>query len=257
MNNKLFNLDLEWKRHIERLSEKAVEFIRREVGEGVVVVSFSGGKDSSVVLDLVRKSGVKYVTVFNFTTIEMPENVRFIRRYYPDVIWLKPRKSFYQYILEKGLPSMQRRWCCEKLKEEPFFRFMRENGYRLSISGIRKEESARRAKYGRVHEWKGIKRIYPIYDWASEEIWKYMELNELPVPEYYDYFPRNGCIPCPLMNKDRLIKTAKRYPSYFLKLREVYEKFYEKKVREGKNVLPFEECFRICYRVDWKELCFG
>ncbi len=68
---------------------------------------------------------------------------------------------------------------------------------------------------------------------------------------------RDGCIPCPLMNKDRLIRTVKRYPSYFLKLREVYEKFYERKVSEGKKVLLFEECFRICYRVEWKELCFG
>lgn len=42
-------------------------------------VGFSGGKDSQVLLDLVKRAGVKYKAHYNVTTIDPPENVRFIR----------------------------------------------------------------------------------------------------------------------------------------------------------------------------------
>lgn len=48
-------------------------------------VGFSGGKDSQVVLELVKMAGVKYHAVYNVTTNDPADNVRFIKNHYPDV----------------------------------------------------------------------------------------------------------------------------------------------------------------------------
>lgn len=45
-------------------------------------VAFSGGKDSMVILDLVKRAGVKYDAHHNLTTVEPPELIYFIRKNY-------------------------------------------------------------------------------------------------------------------------------------------------------------------------------
>lgn len=51
-------------------------------------VAFSGGKDSQVLLELVKMAGVKYRAVYNVTTNDPPENVYFIRKHYPEVVFV-------------------------------------------------------------------------------------------------------------------------------------------------------------------------
>ena len=72
-------------------------------GEDWVYVSFSGGKDSTVLLDLVRKSYPDIPAVFVDTGLEYPEIREFVRTF-ENVVWLKPKMNFRQVIEKYGYP---------------------------------------------------------------------------------------------------------------------------------------------------------
>ena len=105
-------------------------------------VAFSGGKDSCVILDLVKRAGVKYDAHYNLTTVDPPELVQFIRREYPEA-WEqrnKPEKTMWDLIVQKRMPPTRlvRYWC----------QYLKEGGGidRIVITGVRHQESAKRAK---------------------------------------------------------------------------------------------------------------
>jgi phosphoadenosine phosphosulfate reductase len=110
---------------------------------------FSGGKDSSVIKALADMAGVKYTGVYSVTTIDPPELVKFIKKEHPDVIRHRPEKNFFHYMVEKGFPLRQRRWCCDVYKHNTGFA-------RIKILGIRAQESAKRANNWKVlTRWNG------------------------------------------------------------------------------------------------------
>lgn len=76
--------------------------------DGKVYVSFSGGKDSTVLLDLVRMVYPDVVAVFVDTGLEYPEIRDFVKTI-DNVIWVKPRKTFKQVITEYGFPVVSKK----------------------------------------------------------------------------------------------------------------------------------------------------
>lgn len=68
-----------------------------------VYVSFSGGKDSTLLLHLVRQLYPQVKAVFSDTGLEFPEIREFVKTI-DNVDWIKPKKTFKQIILEKGYP---------------------------------------------------------------------------------------------------------------------------------------------------------
>lgn len=79
---------------LEELEAEAIKFLQdNEPPEGYFV-GFSGGKDSIVTLELVKRSGVKYKAYYSCTGIDEPSVVRFIKEHYPEVEWLKPKVDF-------------------------------------------------------------------------------------------------------------------------------------------------------------------
>ena len=80
-------------------------------------VAYSGGKDSTVILDLVRRSGVKYDAHYNVTTVDPPELVYHIRKQ-ADVVCGRPVMSMWELIPRKLMPPTRIvRYCCDVLKE--------------------------------------------------------------------------------------------------------------------------------------------
>ncbi len=74
---------------------------------GNVSVSFSGGKDSSVVLDLVRRAFPDVPAVFVDTGLEYPEIRDFVKAT-PNVIWLRPEIPFTKVIEKYGYPVISK-----------------------------------------------------------------------------------------------------------------------------------------------------
>ena len=78
-----------------------------EYGIDGVYVSFSGGKDSTVLLDLVRQDYPGVTAVFVDTGLEYPEIRQFVKSY-SNVEWLRPKKNFRQVIDTYGYPFISK-----------------------------------------------------------------------------------------------------------------------------------------------------
>jgi phosphoadenosine phosphosulfate reductase len=194
-------------------------------------VAFSGGKDSIVALDLIRKSGVKHDAHMNMTSVDPPELVRFIRKYYPDVERHRPEMTMWKLIEEKMiLPTRQVRYCCAYFKEG-------RGAGRIVVTGIRWEESNRRRQRKMVEsctKGKNTRYLHPIIDWSSKDVWQYIKENKLPYPSLYDEgFNRIGCIGCPNSNYQ---KEFDRWPRYEKLYRRACDRIYELRKQRGLEV---------------------
>jgi 3'-phosphoadenosine 5'-phosphosulfate sulfotransferase (PAPS reductase)/FAD synthetase len=74
---------------------------------GQVYVSFSGGKDSTVLLDLVRRQYPEVPAVFINTGQEYAEIIRFVKSA-DNVIWLKPKMTFWEVVEKYGWPVISK-----------------------------------------------------------------------------------------------------------------------------------------------------
>jgi len=78
-----------------------------EYWNGKVHISFSGGKDSTVLLHIVRQIYPDVPAVFSDTGLEYPEIRNFVKTF-DNVVWVKPKKNFKQVIEEYGYPVISK-----------------------------------------------------------------------------------------------------------------------------------------------------
>ena len=88
-------------RKIQISQARIIEWYQRNKGN--VVVSFSGGKDSTVLLHLVRSIYPDVPAVFSNTGLEYPEIQRFVRTF-PNVEIVAPKMNFSEVISTYGYP---------------------------------------------------------------------------------------------------------------------------------------------------------
>ena len=125
--------------HSVKLLRKA-EQMAMEYSDKGFFLAFSGGKDSQALYHVAKLAGVKFEAHYSLTTLDPPELVHFIKEKYPDVIIDRPKRTFLQLCLKKkSLPTRIMRFCCAELKET-------QGAGRVTLTGIRREESSRRAK---------------------------------------------------------------------------------------------------------------
>lgn len=123
---------------LQKKVERAIRLIQsvKIVGGQPIEVAYSGGKDSDVILELVRMSGVEYRAIYKCTTIDPPGTIKHCEENGVEI--MRPKESFFKIMRDKGIPNRYYRFCCSTLKEYPVL-------YNVVI-GVRTAESRKRAE---------------------------------------------------------------------------------------------------------------
>ena len=204
------------RKRYEYISGEAMDYIRSMASDADLTemfVSFSGGKDSTVVSDLVlRALGTQQVLhIYGDTTLEFPESTEYVKRFKKDhpktpVLTSKNKdKNFDELCEQLGPPSRVMRWCCTIFKTGAIQRkiqvlFKNKNRI-LTFYGIRRSESASRNKYDRESDSPKIaiqRTLSPIIDWYDFDIWLYLLTRKIDFNKAYRLgYTRVGCWCCP------------------------------------------------------------
>jgi phosphoadenosine phosphosulfate reductase len=132
---------------LEELEQTAIQRIKKfaKIADAYkfdIAVGFSGGKDSQVVYDLCNRADVPFTAYYN-VAFESPTTKKFIKEYYPEVIWRKDHKfGFIENIAKNHsglLPTVQIAYCCADYKHNPKY------VDKCSIIGVRRQESNARS----------------------------------------------------------------------------------------------------------------
>lgn len=122
--------------YLDKKIDRAIRLLQSiPTDKGDIEVSYSGGKDSDVILELAKMAGISYRAIYKNTTIDPPGTIKHAKDMGAEIV--HPKKTFFELIRQKGAPSRLRRFCCQYLKE-----------YKIldrSIQGIRRAESSKRA----------------------------------------------------------------------------------------------------------------
>ena len=209
------------KSRLHYLKDEACQFIQQEASkfsEENIVISFSGGKDSTATADIVIKSlsNPSIVHIFCDTTLEFPYTIEYAKRYrneHPRAIFniAKNNEQVFLDVCEDiGPPARMMRWCCSMFKTGPISRVINKiyrNQQILTFYGIRKSESVSRSKYNRVEDnGESIKILQqtvasPIFFWKDIDVWLYLLAEKVDFNEAYRLgYDRVGCWCCPNNN---------------------------------------------------------
>ncbi|SDC27811.1 MULTISPECIES: phosphoadenosine phosphosulfate reductase domain-containing protein [unclassified Candidatus Frackibacter] len=177
----------------------------------IPVISFSGGKDSTVISHLVRNalSKQKIIHVFGDTTLEFPYTYKYIKKFMKKNT-LTPffeqasDENFMDLCSVFGPPSRLERWCCTIFKTNPIGQSISTfpgNKKALTFMGIRKWESRERSEYERTQKKSKISRqisSFPILNWKDSDVWLYILSKDVLFNKAYKLgFTRVGCWLCP------------------------------------------------------------
>jgi len=184
------------------------------------IVAFSGGKDSTTLLQLVWNSVKKLppssrhrhiFVVCNNTLVENPKILRYVENQLGliqiaasgqsmpiTVTHTTPslQDTFWVNLIGKGYPAPNIifRWCTDRLKIRPTTRYIQKRislyGEVIILLGTREEESSTRARSMKRYEVKGrrlrkhtLPNAYvfaPIKELSTQQIWWYLAENESP-----------------------------------------------------------------------------
>ena len=243
----------------------------------LIVVSYSGGKDSTACLVKALQEYPKdqVVPLFADTGWEHPllyDYLKYIEdKLQIEIVRVKSKK--YKDVLDviekkKIFPSSYRRICTDVLKKQPLMDYiynLKEQGYEIEEwLGIRKDESSNRAKrYAGISEddifeirdifpsvpkkFKGIKVRFPVINKTTNEIYKLISEAGLEInPLYHKGYDRVGCFPCVIasLKEYRNVWKDKIGKERILKLVELEEKLNKqgykttlKPDKSGKEIL--------------------
>lgn len=251
---------------IERL-KAASEMSLAHYGQPLVITD-SGGKDSSVCKELAIRSGIPFEIMHNHTTADAPETVRFVRqeakrleelgiKYDINMPMYKGKRvSMWSLIPQKLMPPTRLvRYCCAVLKETG-------GASRFIATGVRWAESTKRKNNRGIYEkigssvqnkvilnndnddkrqlfencrLKGKRVVNPIVDWKDEDVWSFLEDAKKPVnPLYGEGWCRVGCVGCPMAGKRGREAEFLRWPKYQGLYTQAFERMILERERKGK-----------------------
>lgn len=235
-----------------------------------LVITYSGGKDSDVLLRLAINSGIPFEALHSLTTADAPETVYHVRDTFRRMeekgvkcvidAHVQPdgkRVTMWNLIPKKMMPPTRlMRYCCDKLKEV-------SGKGRFIATGVRWAESPKR-KNGRglievqTHDAKqklmlmedndesrlqfenckmrGKRIVNPIIGWEDNDVWDYVEAEKICMnPLYGCGLSRVGCIGCPLASKRKRLEDFIRWPKYKQAYIRAFDRMLENRRIAGKG----------------------
>lgn len=207
--------------------DRAIRLLKSYNSFANLKLAYSGGKDSDIILRLAQLAHIQPDIVHNSTTIDPPGTLSYCISRGARIN--RPQTSFFHLVQKKGLPSMFRRFCCNKLKEQYIGKYL--------ILGIRKEESRKRDEryveptMCRLYTKKNsTEQIFPILNWTLNDIMDFTQMENMKYNSIYyvngifDPTKRLGCIGCPLTS-DRGRSDYLKYPGFLRQLAKSYSKY--------------------------------
>ena len=215
---------------LDKKIKDSIRILRMGAQDKTVELSYSGGKDSDVILTLAKMAGISIRPIYKCTTIDPPGTIKHVRENGVEVI--RPEKTFFQLIEGNGMPTRWQRFCCKYLKE---YKIMDD-----AIHGIRKAESAKRAKLYkepiscRMYHNGHVNIILPILNWTDDDVAEFINAYGIKRhPLYYDESSRFhverrlGCIGCPLAS-DYGLSDLRKYPKFFRQTLKSYQVWWNR-----------------------------
>ena len=203
------------------------------ISQKEVAVSFSGGKDSLVALDLAYRVGIRKV-VFCDTSVEFDETREFVgtveKFYGINIDVVRAPVTFFEIIKHVGLPSRVLRWCCDVYKFSPLSNYAVQEDLYGFITGLRMKESKKRLGYEDTdrNPLVPVKQINPILTWTDNDVWEYINKNHLPVNPLYKHFGRIGCWCCPFRTDNDWKRIEKLFPEKATFFEEILSDYADK-----------------------------
>ncbi|OGS44162.1 MAG: hypothetical protein A3K76_05535 [Euryarchaeota archaeon RBG_13_57_23] len=221
-----------------------------------ITISFSGGKDSLVILDLVSSVTKDFTVIYIDTGLEHPETRTYVRKLASDrglrLLTASAEEAFDENFPSFGPPAKDFRWCCKVCKLAPVSDMIGDEfpDGTLTVEGNRKLESFARGRIELVDEnpfVPGQTIVNPIRDWTALDVWLYIIWRDLPYNPLYDEdIERVGCWMCPSSLESEYVDVARLSPDL--------SKAWEQRLNSWaeKNELPKEFVKYGFWR--WKEL---
>lgn len=264
-------MDLEQKA-IERM-QKASEISMKLFGQPLVV-TYSGGKDSDVILQIAKNAKVPFEVLHNHTTADAPETVYHIRNVFRELelegikctidkpVYKGKRTSMWNLIPQKLMPPTRLvRYCCAVLKEKGGTGRFIATGVRWDESAARKNNRGTMEVIHRDREkrlilqddndearrtfetckLKGKRVVNPIVEWKTDDVLQYIEDQKIAInPLYGCGFDRVGCVGCPLAGtEDRQFEFA-MFPAFKKNYIRAFDRMLEARKESGKSTENWE-----------------
>lgn len=218
--------------------EQAIENLREFCPPKGFYACNSFGKDSVVLMRLLKLAGVPYDAHFHPSTVDPPEVRCFGKEHHPETVIEKPPDSMFKLILRQGIPPTRRmRYCCRVFKEEM-------GVGRIVLTGVRRAESRTRMDRQLVSTCPRMGKIVvnPLIEWSEEDIWDFIHTYDVPYcPLYDEGWKRLGCIGCPVAYFRTRLKEFERWPKFFRAYMQCFNKLAE---REDRTWNTGDELFR-------------
>lgn len=258
------------KKAIERIkiaSEMSLHHYKKPL-----VCTYSGGKDSDVLLELFKRSGIPFEVHNSHTTADAPQTVRHIQKVFRGLEseWIKCEiemptykgepTSMWKLIPEKLMPPTRLvRYCCSVLKEtgcanryiatgvrwdESTARMQREEFEKIANKKKDKEkftiimlmnDNDKRRRMNELCMQQNKMVVNPIIDWTHRDVWEYINSEKIETCELYQCgYDRVGCIGCPMAGKKRK-REFEDFPQYKKLYIHAFERMLKERERRGKE----------------------
>lgn len=247
---------------IEQLSQLTIKqtyetYLKYKKKVDIYYVAFSGGKDSVVTFDIVRRAlpHNDFKVLFGNTGMEFPDTYNLVDRIHDicdkeDIDFvsskshLNPLDSWKKF----GPPSTVTRWCCSVHKTAPQIILLREltkkpNFTGMAFVGVRASESVARSEYDYIgvgEKHKGQLSCNPILEWNSAELYIYLFSRKLPLNDAYKKGnSRAGCLVCPNVSEKNSFFRRQCYREEYDKYINIIRELYKDKIPSKERLDEF------------------